>query len=94
MLPIVGFEDRVSCLATGVFKGVQFLIHELFIFYAIYTCMYVYTVILTTKTIFLKNVHRHTVHNCPKLEITQIPLTGEFMNKLCYSDDGLFIIQQ
>ena len=94
MLPIVGFEDRVSRLATGVFKGVQFLIHELFIFYAIYTCMYVYTVILTTKTIFLKNVHSHTVHNCPKLEITQIPLTGEFTNKLCYSDDGLFIIQQ
>ena len=72
MLPIVGFEDRVSCLATGVFKGVQFLIHELFIFYAIYTCMYVYTVILTTKTIFLKNVHSHTVHNCPKLEIVQL----------------------
>lgn len=60
-----GFEVRVSRLATGVFKGVQFLIHELFISYAIYTCIYVYTVILTTKTI-LKNVHSHTVHNCPQ----------------------------
>ena len=93
MVPIAGFEVRVSHLATGVFKGVQFLIHELFISYAIYTCIYVYTVILTTKRIFLKNVHSHTVHNCPKLEITQIPLTGKFMNTLCYSDDGLFIIQ-
>ena len=56
-----------------------------------YICIYCY---FNNQHNFLKNVHSHIVHNCPKLEITQIPLTGEFMNKLCYSDDGLFIILQ
>ena len=57
--------------------------------------MYIYIYCyVNNQNIFLKNGHSHTVHNCPKLEITQIPLTGEFMNKLYYSDDGLFIIQQ
>lgn len=56
--------------------------------------MCVSDVTLTTKIVFKKNVHSRIVHNCPKVETTQIPLTGKSMNKLYCSDDGLFISQQ